>query len=200
MLDYSLLYSLLQSFSKCPPLAARYFWALDLAMQNYYNSAVRYFNTFDSRIKGLMPKNWWFCFEYFPDNQIKKIKILTDKLQILSGHCFIVKINIIFLFLELHRQLKKTQAFPEMTDFLNCLRHIHYYIIYCKWFVYIILFLKTYFIEFVFLRQRIIKLIFVHKFSHKFVIYCSKKILNIICNVYPAFECLLRLLRYPVLY
>ena len=40
---------------------------IDLAMQNYYNPAINYFNTFDIRVKGLMPKNWWFCFEYFPD-------------------------------------------------------------------------------------------------------------------------------------
>lgn len=42
---------------------------VDLAMQNYYNSAINYFNSFDNRICGLMPKNWWFCFEYFPDSQ-----------------------------------------------------------------------------------------------------------------------------------
>ena len=40
---------------------------IDLAMQNYYNPAINYLNTFDIRIKGLMPKNWSFCFEYFPD-------------------------------------------------------------------------------------------------------------------------------------
>lgn len=47
---------------------------VDLAMQNYYNSSIKYFNTFDSRIRGLMPKNWWFCFEYFPDNQPANIE------------------------------------------------------------------------------------------------------------------------------
>ena len=47
---------------------------IDLAMQNYYNPAINYFNTFDNRIKGLMPKNWWFCFEYFPDNQPANIE------------------------------------------------------------------------------------------------------------------------------
>lgn len=47
---------------------------VDLAMQNYYNPAINYFNTFDSRIKGLMPRNWWFCFEYFPDNQPANIE------------------------------------------------------------------------------------------------------------------------------
>jgi len=40
---------------------------IDLSLQKYYNPAINYFNTFDSRIKGLMPKNWWFIFEYFPD-------------------------------------------------------------------------------------------------------------------------------------
>jgi hypothetical protein len=47
---------------------------IDLAMQNYYNPAINYLNTFDNRIKGLMPKNWWFCFEYFPDNQPANIE------------------------------------------------------------------------------------------------------------------------------
>ena len=47
---------------------------VDLAMQNYYNSSIKYFNTFDNRVRGLMPKNWWFCFEYFPDNQPANIE------------------------------------------------------------------------------------------------------------------------------
>lgn len=42
---------------------------IDLAMQNYYNPAINYLNSFDVRVKGLMPKGWNFCFEYFPDNQ-----------------------------------------------------------------------------------------------------------------------------------
>ena len=42
---------------------------IDLAMQNYYNPAINYFNGFDVRVKGLMPKGWSFCFEYFPDTQ-----------------------------------------------------------------------------------------------------------------------------------
>jgi hypothetical protein len=47
---------------------------IDLAMQNYYNPAINYFQSFDQRIKGLMPKNWWFLFEYFPDNQPANIE------------------------------------------------------------------------------------------------------------------------------
>lgn len=41
---------------------------IDLAIQNYYNPAIKYFNSLDDRIKSLMSKKWFFCFEYFPDN------------------------------------------------------------------------------------------------------------------------------------
>lgn len=40
---------------------------VDLAMQNYYNRAVNYLNSLDERVKSLLNKKWWFCFEYFPD-------------------------------------------------------------------------------------------------------------------------------------
>ena len=42
---------------------------IDLAMQNYYNPAMDYLNSLDNRVKSLLNKKWWFCFEYFPDNQ-----------------------------------------------------------------------------------------------------------------------------------
>ena len=42
---------------------------VDLAMQNFYNKAVDYFSSLDIRVKGLLYKNWWFCFEYFSDEQ-----------------------------------------------------------------------------------------------------------------------------------
>ena len=47
---------------------------IDLAMQNYYNAAIDYFNTLDKRVKSLLNKKWWFCFEYFPDNQPANIE------------------------------------------------------------------------------------------------------------------------------
>ena len=47
---------------------------VDLAMQNYYNPAIKYFNSLDDRIKGLLNKKWWYCFEYFPDNQPANIE------------------------------------------------------------------------------------------------------------------------------
>jgi hypothetical protein len=47
---------------------------IDLAMQKYYNHAVNYFNSLDSRVKGLLNKSWWFIFEYFPDNSPANIE------------------------------------------------------------------------------------------------------------------------------
>lgn len=47
---------------------------IDLALQNYYNPAINYFESLSDRVKGLMPKNFWFCFEYFPDSQPANIE------------------------------------------------------------------------------------------------------------------------------
>jgi hypothetical protein len=47
---------------------------IDLAMQNYYNPAINYFNSLDDRVKSLLNKKWYFCFEYFPDNQPANIQ------------------------------------------------------------------------------------------------------------------------------
>jgi len=42
---------------------------IDLAMQYYYNDAISFFDGLPDRVKGLLNRKWWFCFEYFPDNQ-----------------------------------------------------------------------------------------------------------------------------------
>lgn len=47
---------------------------IDLAMQNYYNPALKYLSDLSERVKGLLNKKWWFCFEYFPDNQPANIE------------------------------------------------------------------------------------------------------------------------------
>lgn len=47
---------------------------VDLAIQNYYNPAINYFNSLDKRVKSLLNKKWWFCFEYFPDEQPANIE------------------------------------------------------------------------------------------------------------------------------
>ena len=62
---------------------------IDLAMQNYYNPAIDYLNSLDSRVKSLLNKKWWFCFEYFPDNQpanIEYSKVPKNKLVLTSIH------------------------------------------------------------------------------------------------------------------
>lgn len=62
---------------------------IDLAMQNYYNPAILYFNSLDLRVKSLLNKKWWFCFEYFPDNQPANIEY--DRVP--KNHLVLTSIN-----------------------------------------------------------------------------------------------------------
>lgn len=41
---------------------------VDMAMQNYYNPAIKFFESLDERVISLLNKKWHFGFEYFPDN------------------------------------------------------------------------------------------------------------------------------------
>ena len=41
---------------------------LDLAIQKFYNPAYKYFHTLPDYITELMNSDWWYCFEYFPDD------------------------------------------------------------------------------------------------------------------------------------
>lgn len=47
---------------------------IDLAIQKYYGPVFDFFKNMDERIKGLMPNNWWFEFEYFFDTQPAHVK------------------------------------------------------------------------------------------------------------------------------
>jgi len=47
---------------------------IDLVTQKFYNSAFEYFNKLPSYVTELLNKNWWFCFEFFPDNQPANIE------------------------------------------------------------------------------------------------------------------------------
>lgn len=42
---------------------------VDLAIQKFYSSVFQYVHTLPDFVTNLLSKNWWFCFEYFPDNQ-----------------------------------------------------------------------------------------------------------------------------------
>lgn len=47
---------------------------VDLAIQKFYNKAYNYLDEIDERAKKLCPDNWWFCCEYFPDEQPSLLK------------------------------------------------------------------------------------------------------------------------------
>ncbi len=42
---------------------------VDLAVQKYYNKIFRFLHTLPNYVTNLISPTWWFCFEYFPDNQ-----------------------------------------------------------------------------------------------------------------------------------
>ncbi len=62
---------------------------IDLAMQNYYNPAIKFFTELDLRVKSLLNKKWWFCFEYFPDNQPANIQYS----RVPKNHLVLTSIN-----------------------------------------------------------------------------------------------------------
>lgn len=47
---------------------------VELSLQKYYNKAINYLYSLDERVKSLLPKSWFFCFEYFPDEEPAHIK------------------------------------------------------------------------------------------------------------------------------
>jgi hypothetical protein len=53
---------------------------IDLATQKFYNKAYEYFNTISPYVTELLNKNWWFCFEYFPENDTQPANIEYDKI------------------------------------------------------------------------------------------------------------------------
>lgn len=42
---------------------------IDLTVQKFYNQAYVYLHSLPEYVTDLLNNNWWFCFEYFPDNQ-----------------------------------------------------------------------------------------------------------------------------------
>jgi hypothetical protein len=62
---------------------------VDLAIQNYYNPGIKYLESLDVRIKSLLNKKWWFCFEYFPDEQPANIEYT----RVPKNHLVLTAIN-----------------------------------------------------------------------------------------------------------
>ncbi|MCK9415234.1 hypothetical protein M0Q97_01085, partial [Candidatus Dojkabacteria bacterium] len=42
---------------------------VDLAIQNFYNTVFNHCYRLPEYVTNLLSPTWWFCFEYFPDNQ-----------------------------------------------------------------------------------------------------------------------------------
>lgn len=87
---------------------------IDLAMQKYYNNAVTYLNSLDERIKSLLDKKWWFCFEYFPDEQPANIEYYKNPKNnlVLTSICKSGKFNYEIDELEEYSRLLDVDCIP----------------------------------------------------------------------------------------
>lgn len=87
---------------------------IDLAMQNYYNHAINYFNSLDSRVKGLLNRKWWFGFEFFPDNQPANIEYnrIPKNHLVLSSICKGNRFDFTFEELEEYSRLFEVDVIP----------------------------------------------------------------------------------------
>ena len=47
---------------------------VDLAIQKYYSKCYLFFNTLPSYVTNIINRNWWFCFQYLPDENSANIK------------------------------------------------------------------------------------------------------------------------------
>ena len=62
---------------------------VDLVVQKYYNQAFYFLHTLPNHVLDLLNNNWWFCFEYFPDNQpaCTRIQQKTTKFTYFNLYC-----------------------------------------------------------------------------------------------------------------
>jgi len=62
---------------------------VDLAIQKFYNTVFSYLHTLPDYITTLLSTSWWFCFEYFPDNQPAHIEYKKLPLNNLILTCIV---------------------------------------------------------------------------------------------------------------
>ena len=66
---------------------------IDLAMQNYYNPAINYFNSLDGRIKSLLNKKWWFGAMYRYNESVGVNIAYQIKESFMFGYAYDFQIN-----------------------------------------------------------------------------------------------------------
>jgi hypothetical protein len=62
---------------------------VDLAVQKFYSKIFQYLHTLPDYITNLLSTSWWFCFEYFPDNQPAHIEYKKLPLNNLILTCIV---------------------------------------------------------------------------------------------------------------
>ena len=87
---------------------------IDLAMQNYYNHAIDFFDNLSERVTSLLNRKWWFCFEYFPDSQPANIEYgrIPKNNLVLTSICKGNKFDYTIEELDEYSRLLETDSIP----------------------------------------------------------------------------------------
>ena len=86
---------------------------IDLTVQKYYNQAFFFFSSMPDYIAELLNKNWWFCFEYFPDIQPGNVLYTRVPKNNLILSCIVKGINYCY-------NLEELQEYSKLFD-VECL-------------------------------------------------------------------------------
>jgi len=85
---------------------------IDLAIQNFYNEAFIYLHTLPNYVTNLLAPTWWFCFEYFPDNQPAHIEYKKKPKNNLILTCIVKGSKYVYNFEEINEYAKLFDVDP----------------------------------------------------------------------------------------
>ena len=85
---------------------------IDLAIQKFYSSIFLYLHTLPNYVTNLLSPTWWFCFEYFPDNQPAHIKYKKKPKNSLILTCIVKGNKYVYNFEEINEYAKLFNVDP----------------------------------------------------------------------------------------
>lgn len=85
---------------------------VDLAVQNFYNEAFVFLHTLPNYVTNLLSPTWWFCFEYFPDNQPAHIEYKRKPKNNLILTCIVKGSRYVYNYEEINEYAKLFDVDP----------------------------------------------------------------------------------------
>lgn len=85
---------------------------IDLAIQKFYSNIFIYLHTLPNYVTNLLAPTWWFCFEYFPDNQPAHIEYKKKPKNNLILTCIVKGSRYVYNFEEINEYAKLFNVDP----------------------------------------------------------------------------------------